>query len=266
MAIFRAWRRLAVWRRQAGTPGPSNTGFLPVAAGRATIASVAYGLVVHVDRVCRSRCGRGRRRRRRGDGDGLIRYRAATRRAGRDYACGDACGDALRRAHRPRCSCGSRRSWVTDRALAGTTLCLLPVAAYALVNVTAGLDWNFVIQKLGVVVAWLVAFAAVHATLRQTRSKPAGLSVRRSAVHRPRALPGRRPSAPGAPRRSLRGGRHVVPLHPRSARRAQPRHSGLLRLARGEHARAAVAGDAARHPACQDTPAGRAAAAHFFSS
>jgi hypothetical protein len=52
-------------------------------------------------------------------------------------------------------------------------LASLPMIAYALVSITAGLDWNFVIQKLGVLLIWLVAFASVH-TICENRNTVRG--------------------------------------------------------------------------------------------
>jgi sulfatase-like protein len=62
------------------------------------------------------------------------------------------------------------------------TLVLLPWVAYGLVSATARLDWNFIIQKLGVLLIWLVALSAVSALVRRTRLRrghvmPAVVSV-----------------------------------------------------------------------------------------
>jgi len=62
-----------------------------------------------------------------------------------------------------------------SRVAAAVIAAALPVAAYTLVNITSGLDWNFVLQKLGVIVVWLMAFAAVHVLLPRTSSQPAAL-------------------------------------------------------------------------------------------
>jgi len=45
---------------------------------------------------------------------------------------------------------------------ASIALAVLPVAAYALAAAVSHLDWNFLLQKLGVFVVWLAALAALH--------------------------------------------------------------------------------------------------------
>ncbi len=52
---------------------------------------------------------------------------------------------------------------------------VLPAVAYELVNVTGGLDWNFVVQKLGVLAVWFAAFAAAHVLRRQSGSRSTAL-------------------------------------------------------------------------------------------
>jgi hypothetical protein len=62
-----------------------------------------------------------------------------------------------------------------SRLAAWAIVVTLPAIAYALVNLTGGLDWNFVIQKLGVLVVWLAAVAAAHVLRRQFQSPSAAL-------------------------------------------------------------------------------------------
>jgi hypothetical protein len=49
-----------------------------------------------------------------------------------------------------------------SRLEAGVTLALLPFAAYGLVAAASQLDWNFLLQKLGVLIVWLAALAATY--------------------------------------------------------------------------------------------------------
>ena len=56
-----------------------------------------------------------------------------------------------------------------SRVAPAVTLALLPWIAYGLVSATAQLDWNFIIQKLGVLLMWLVAMAAVNVLVRRAR-------------------------------------------------------------------------------------------------
>lgn len=60
------------------------------------------------------------------------------------------------------------------RAGAAVGAVALPFAAYALATSVEQLDWNFLLQKLGVFVIWLIAFGLAHRLVR-ARAKPAGL-------------------------------------------------------------------------------------------
>ncbi len=60
------------------------------------------------------------------------------------------------------------------RAGAVAGLVALPLAAYALATSVERLDWNFLLQKLGVFVVWLGAFGMAH---RLVRSRPAPAGV-----------------------------------------------------------------------------------------
>jgi len=48
----------------------------------------------------------------------------------------------------------------------------LPFVAYALVAAVVRFDWNFLVQKLGVLTVWLTAFTAVHAAIGDRRLDP----------------------------------------------------------------------------------------------
>jgi hypothetical protein len=61
---------------------------------------------------------------------------------------------------------GSRRA-----ALA--CVAALPLAAYGLAAAVERFDWNFLLQKLGVLLVWLIAFALAH-RLTARRARPAG--------------------------------------------------------------------------------------------
>ena len=50
-----------------------------------------------------------------------------------------------------------------SRASAVVVLAALPFAAYALASAVSHLDWNFLLQKLGVLVVWVASLAAMHA-------------------------------------------------------------------------------------------------------
>jgi hypothetical protein len=64
-----------------------------------------------------------------------------------------------------------------SRAVSLLTIVLLPFAAYGLAALTSTLDWNFIIQKLGVLFIWLVAFACAHALGRRRVEQPAGIAL-----------------------------------------------------------------------------------------
>jgi sulfatase-like protein len=63
--------------------------------------------------------------------------------------------DSLSLSAAPVAGAVSRRS-------AAAVLAALPFAAYALTAAVSHLDWNFLLQKLGVLVVWLVALAATY--------------------------------------------------------------------------------------------------------
>ena len=63
--------------------------------------------------------------------------------------------DSLSTFASPVAGIGSRRTAVA-------VLAALPFAAYALTAAVSHLDWNFLLQKLGVLVVWLVALAATY--------------------------------------------------------------------------------------------------------
>ncbi len=191
-----SWRRrvLAAWRRD-GRDGRGD----------------CVRTRVYVDRVCRPR---------RGDAP-LVPSAWLSRWSGREW-----------RGNAPRASGGPlprpfRRPlqlWLApvvgngSPRCAGAILVLLPVAAYVLVNVTSGLDWNFVIQKLSVLVVWLAAFAAVHGCFDRLRRGRPRMSARSAPCVALAAVSSRRSVRRAAePRRSIRGGGHVVSFHPRSA-------------------------------------------------
>lgn len=69
--------------------------------------------------------------------------------------------DALALFFAPVVGRGSQ-TWRGTLMLAGT----LPILAYVLVDAVAHFDWNFLIQKLGVLIVWLLAFAVAHAGTR----------------------------------------------------------------------------------------------------
>lgn len=53
----------------------------------------------------------------------------------------------------------------------------LPVLAYVLAGAVAHFDWNFLIQKLGVLVVWLLAYAVTHAGTRAYGPRRGGIPV-----------------------------------------------------------------------------------------
>ncbi len=63
----------------------------------------------------------------------------------------------------------ARRSRLVHPA---AVLLLLPLAAYWLVEETSSLDWNFLIQKSGVLLVWVTAFASAHALIGTRRATP----------------------------------------------------------------------------------------------
>src|SRR6185436_10838563 len=62
--------------------------------------------------------------------------------------------DALALFSAPLAGRGSRR-------VAVAAICLLPLVAYGLVAAVSHLDWNFLLQKLTVLLVWMAAFALV---------------------------------------------------------------------------------------------------------
>ena len=65
---------------------------------------------------------------------------------------------------------------ITGRAsptTAAVVLTGLPMAAYTLTRATEGTDWNFVVQKIGALTIWLVAFAMMSRVLRPGCWRPA---------------------------------------------------------------------------------------------
>ena len=61
---------------------------------------------------------------------------------------------------------GAPVAGVRSRAAAVGVLIALPFIAYTLVELVRQFDWNFLLQKLGVLIVWLVAFATAHAIAR----------------------------------------------------------------------------------------------------
>jgi len=59
-----------------------------------------------------------------------------------------------------------------SRAAAVGVLIVLPFVAYALVDAVSHFDWNFLLQKLGVLLVWLATFAAVHAATDDRARRP----------------------------------------------------------------------------------------------
>lgn len=53
-----------------------------------------------------------------------------------------------------------------SRLAAAGVLVVLPAIAYGLTNAVFHFDWNFLLQKLGVLMVWLTTFAAAYAVLR----------------------------------------------------------------------------------------------------
>jgi sulfatase-like protein len=60
---------------------------------------------------------------------------------------------------------------VRSRSTAVAALVALPVAAYVLVDAVSHFDWNFLLQKLTVLVVWLTTFAAVCGSTDRVRRK-----------------------------------------------------------------------------------------------
>ncbi len=56
---------------------------------------------------------------------------------------------------------------VRSRATARGTVIVLPVIAYILIDAVTHFDWNFLLQKLTVLIVWLATFAGVYASLAE---------------------------------------------------------------------------------------------------
>jgi len=70
--------------------------------------------------------------------------------------------------------------WSRSRAVAVAMLVALPLIAYVVVGAVRQFDWNFIFQKLSVLVVWLLAFTSVHiliGTRPSGRSSSIGLAV-----------------------------------------------------------------------------------------
>lgn len=58
------------------------------------------------------------------------------------------------------------------RAASAVILMAMPLVAYLLVDAVSHFDWNFLVQKLGVLVVWLATFAAIYALTPRPASRP----------------------------------------------------------------------------------------------
>jgi hypothetical protein len=70
---------------------------------------------------------------------------------------------------------------VRSRAPAVGVLVALPFVAYVLVDGVRQFDWSFLLQKLGVLIVWLLAFASAYAVVGERRPR-GSLSIRLAAV------------------------------------------------------------------------------------
>jgi len=61
------------------------------------------------------------------------------------------------------------------RVVSGVFLVAMPIAAYALVEMVRHLDWNFLLQKLSVLVIWMATFACAGAAIRERRRRASGI-------------------------------------------------------------------------------------------